>query len=60
MILGIVVGLALVVAIGAVYLWRKRCIAGRGLAVVAMPAEDWTDEDVDRLLAALENRQIGE
>lgn len=55
MVVGVTVGLALVVVVGAVYRWRKRRIAGRGLAVVPVPAEDWTDEDVDRRLAALQS-----
>lgn len=55
MLVGVAVGLALAVAVGVGYRWRKRRIAGRGLAVVPMPADHWTDADVDRLLAALQS-----
>lgn len=53
--LGLGLGLGLAVALVLGYRWRKRRIAGRGLAVVPMPTEDWTDEDIDRLLAALQS-----
>lgn len=55
MVVGFAMGLALAAAVGVGYRWSKRRIAGRGLAVVPMPAEDWTDDDVDRLLAALQS-----
>lgn len=55
LLVGVAAGLALVVVVGFVYRWRKRRIAGRGVAVVPVPAEDWTDEDIDRLLAALQS-----
>lgn len=54
MIIGVAVGLSLVVVIGLGYRWRKRRVAGRGIAVVPMPAEEWTDEDVDPMLSALQ------
>lgn len=55
MVIGVAVGLILAIVVGVGYRLRKRRIAPRSFVLWRSPSHDWTDEDVDRLLAALES-----
>lgn len=55
MIIGVAVGLSLVVVVGLGYRWRKRRPMGRRIALCPSDHRDWTDEDIDRILSALES-----